>query len=206
MSSVMYLEWMPEPDADADLDALVAAFARVRGRGAGPHADHRHAAHAHLAPHSSRSADGDPTDPADPTGAPPRGRAPAFGSHAAHPFPAHVRFGGGGPARLRLLEALAAASAPLSVGEVGDAVGVDQPRASRLIQQAVALGLARREADPDDARRSRVALTDEGRRVARGFRGQRRERLQAALADFTPDERRELVRLMTKLAAAWPDA
>ena len=71
---------------------------------------------------------------------------------------------------MRLLDALAAASHPLSVSEVGDAIGVDQPRASRLIQQAVELGLVRREADPDDARRTRVALTDEGQRLARGFR------------------------------------
>lgn len=109
-----------------------------------------------------------------------------------------------GPARLRLLEALAAASHPLTVSEVGEAIGVDQPRASRLIQQAVDLGLVRREADPDDARRTRVALTDDGARVARGFRGQRREHLAQALADFTPDERADLARLLAKLAASWP--
>ncbi|WP_448256138.1 MarR family winged helix-turn-helix transcriptional regulator [Microbacterium aurum] len=105
---------------------------------------------------------------------------------------------------MRLLEALAAASHPLSVSEVGEAIGVDQPRASRLIQQAVESGLVRREADPDDARRTRVALTDDGIRIARGFRGQRREHLSQALADFTPAERTELVRLLTKLADAWP--
>ena len=53
---------------------------------------------------------------------------------------------------------------PLSVSELGDAVGVDQPRASRLVQQGVELGLVRREADPDDARRTRIALTDQGAR------------------------------------------
>ena len=87
---------------------------------------------------------------------------------------------------------------------MGEAIGVDQPRASRLIQQAVELGLVRREADPDDARRTRTALTDEGRRLARGFRGERREQLQAALAGFTDVERAELARLLTKLASAWP--
>ena len=39
---------------------------------------------------------------------------------------------------------------------------------------------------------------------AQGFRGQRREHLTHALADFTPEERTELARLLTKLAAAWP--
>ena len=92
----------------------------------------------------------------------------------------------GGPARLRLLEALAAASAPLSVSEIGDAVGVDQPRASRLVQQAAQMGLVRREADADDARRTRVALTDNGLAIVRGFRGERRERDRLARSGRSP--------------------
>ena len=54
------------------------------------------------------------------------------------PWVAGARFGG--PARLRMLEALASASAPLSVSELGEAVGVDQPRASRLVQQGGGTG------------------------------------------------------------------
>ncbi|EIC07432.1 regulatory protein MarR [Microbacterium laevaniformans OR221] len=69
---------------------------------------------------------------------------------------------GGGPARLRLIEALHAASHPLSVSELGEAIGVDQPRAPRLVQQSVEMGLVQREADPDDARRTRIALTPVG--------------------------------------------
>lgn len=110
----------------------------------------------------------------------------------------------GGPARLRLLEALAAASAPLSVSEIAEAVGVDQPRASRLVQQAVEMGMVRREADPEDARRTRVALTDSGLAIVRGFRGERRTAVDSALAGFTDAERAELARLLTKLADAWP--
>lgn len=107
---------------------------------------------------------------------------------------------------MRMLEALAAASHPLTVGEIADVVGVDQPRASRLVQQAVQLDLVRREADPDDARRTRVALTDAGRGLVRGFRGERRGAVDAALAAFTDAERAELARLLTKLADAWPRA
>lgn len=102
-----------------------------------------------------------------------------------------------------MLEALAAASDPLSISELGEAVGVDQPRASRLVQQGVARGLVRREPDPDDARRTSVALTDEGRGFVRGVRGQRRESLGRALESFTGDERDELARLLTKLADNW---
>lgn len=110
----------------------------------------------------------------------------------------------GGPARLRLLDALDAASAPLTVGEIADAVGVDQPRASRLVQQCVDLGFVRREADPDDARRTRVALTDAGAAIVRGFRGERRDAVDTALEGLTESERAELARLLTKLADNWP--
>ncbi|WP_321182064.1 MarR family transcriptional regulator [Microbacterium algeriense] len=109
----------------------------------------------------------------------------------------------GGPARMRMLEALAAASAPLSVSDLGVAIGVDQPRASRLVQQGVERGYVRREADPDDARRTRIALTDEGRRLARGVRGERRQLLTNALSSFTDAERTELARLLNKLADNW---
>lgn len=181
----------------SDLDAIVAALARLRGRGRPPFGHggpgsherggppHVHEGHHHHHGHAGHGDDGS------------HGEAFGRGPHA------HV---GGGPARLRLLEALAAAQQPLSVSALGEAIGVDQPRASRLTQQAVELGLVRREADSDDARRTRIALTESGARLARGFRGERRERLQTALADFAPGERAELARLLTKLAEAWPDA
>ncbi|WEG08589.1 MarR family winged helix-turn-helix transcriptional regulator [Microbacterium horticulturae] len=136
------------------------------------------------------------------------GRPGPYGPHGGgHPMAAwpggHGRFAG--PARFRLLEALVAASTPLSVSEIADRIGVDQPRASRLVQQCVGLGLVRREADPDDARRTRIVLTDDGARLVKGFRGNRRAAIEDALADFTADERTELARLLTKLADAWED-
>jgi hypothetical protein len=58
-------------------------------------------------------------------------------------------------------------------------------------------------ADPDDARRTRIALTPEGARLFRGVRGERREALGRALAAFTDEESAELARLLTKLADNW---
>lgn len=101
-----------------------------------------------------------------------------------------------------MLEALA--KEDLSVSALGEAIGVDQPRASRLVQQGVEHGWVRREADPDDARRTRIALTDEGGKLVRGVRGQRRELLGQALEAFSAQERTELARLLTKLADNWP--
>ena len=109
----------------------------------------------------------------------------------------------GGPALFRMLDALATASEPLSVSALGEAIGVDQPRASRLVQQGVQRDLVQREADPDDARRTRIALTDEGRRIARGLRGERRQVLSKALESFTDEEKLELARLLGKLADNW---
>ncbi|MFB7883116.1 MarR family winged helix-turn-helix transcriptional regulator [Microbacterium sp. NPDC056057] len=207
---------MPSTPDDPS-DAIAAALARLRGRrgprppwmeGAAPHGAGPHA-HGHAGPHG-HSGDGGEHVHADGTmhgfgGRGPWGRGgpgPGFGA------PPWAGGGGrfGGPARMRLLEALAAASHPLSVGEIADAVGVDQPRASRLVQQSVELDLVRREADPDDARRTRVALTDAGTRLVRGFRGERREAIDSALAAFTDEERAELARLLTKLADSWPGA
>ncbi|UGB35090.1 MarR family winged helix-turn-helix transcriptional regulator [Microbacterium sp. cx-55] len=109
-----------------------------------------------------------------------------------------------GPAKMRVLVALASASGPLSVSEIGDAIGVDQPRASRLVQQGVEHGLLRREADPDDARRTRIVLTESGSAIANGFRGERREAIRTALGGLTETEQQEFARLLAKFADGWP--
>lgn len=108
-------------------------------------------------------------------------------------------------ARLRLLELLAAADGPLSVGAIAERLGVDQPRASRLVQAVVETAHARREADPDDARRTLIALTDEGRALAARSHGARAEAVEQALAGFTAEERTQLADLLGRLADAWPD-
>lgn len=181
MSTRMYSGGMPQHPAD-DIDAIAAALLRLRGR-RGPRPPWDRGADPHAAPGGAHGRGG-----------------PHHGPHGV--WHAGPRFGG--PARLRMLEALAAASDPLSVGEIAEAVGVDQPRASRLVQQSVELGLVRREADPADARRTRIALTDEGRALVRGFRDDRRDAVTRALDGFTDAERTELARLLTKLADAWP--
>jgi len=176
-------------DAQPDpADAIAAALARLRGR-RGPH-QHPHDRGAH-----DRGAHDRGGREHGPHGMRPHGRGPWVAD-------AGMRHGGA-PAVLRMLDALAQASEPLSVSGLADAIGVDQPRASRLVQQGVDRGWVRREADPEDARRTRIALTDEGTRMFRGMRGERREALGRALAAFTEEESVELARLLTKLADNW---
>lgn len=174
---------MSAPDPAAD---IAEALARLRGRRHPRGFDGPHGGHHGGGPHGS-----------------PFGHGGGRGRHPGPPWAAGQGGRFGGPAWVRMLEALAAAPEPLGVGALGEAIGVDQPRASRLVQQAVGRGLVRREADPDDARRTRIALTDEGRRIARGARGERREALSAALEAFSDEERTELARLLNKLADNW---
>ncbi|WP_074615870.1 MarR family winged helix-turn-helix transcriptional regulator [Microbacterium enclense] len=166
-------------------DEIAAALARLRGRRPRP----PFPPEAHHHPHGGHEGHG--------------GRGGPWG-RGAPPWadPAHGRFGG--PARLRMLDALVAASGSLSVGEIAEAVGVDQPRASRLVQQSVELGLVAREPDPDDARRTRVRLTPEGQGLVSGFRVRRRDAVRNALASFSDAERVEFARLLAKFADAWP--
>ncbi|SOD62323.1 DNA-binding transcriptional regulator, MarR family [Streptomyces zhaozhouensis] len=101
-----------------------------------------------------------------------------------------------------LLDTVAAATghgAGPTVGELAPLLGVDQPRASRLVSQAVAAGVLRRGADPRDARRSPVALTSEGRRTLTGVSAFRRQVLAEATADWPAADRRELARLLPRL-------
>lgn len=194
-------------DAETDpVAAIAAALASLRGRrGGGPRPGWRDRAgfagegaggpHSHEGPHGRGHGQG--------RGAPQHGAPFGRGGGERPPWASdHGRVGD--LARLRLLDALAAAAAPLSVSEIGESIDVDQPRASRLVQQCVERGLVRREADPDDARRTRIVLTDEGRTFVRSIRGARRESIETALAEFSDQERAELARLLAKLAAAWP--
>lgn len=104
----------------------------------------------------------------------------------------------------RVLTVLADAPSPMSITEVGVAIGVDQPRASRLVQALQDEGLVRREPDPRDARRATIVLTERGRAHASERRARRAEPVAQALATLTPEEREQLAGLLARLAEAWP--
>ena len=110
-------------------------------------------------------------------------------------------------ARIRMLEALAEADAEgrqLSVSSLAAAIGVDQPRASRLVQEGVDRGLVRRVPDPSDARRALIQLTTAGRSQLGEVHDHRRSAVETALASFTPEEVRTFAELFDRFVRAWP--
>jgi DNA-binding MarR family transcriptional regulator len=81
---------------------------------------------------------------------------------------------------------------PLRLGSLGRSLGVTPSTLSRNVERLEAAGLVGREADPKDARSSRVSLTSKGRAAGREL-----ERQEVAFAqqilERLPPERRESV-------------
>jgi DNA-binding MarR family transcriptional regulator len=107
---------------------------------------------------------------------------------------------------LDALEAAGDAGNVMTVTAVAEALGVDQPRASRLVAQAIDAGLVRRGADTHDGRRSILTLTPRGRMVLAAAHHTRRAAVQAALAGWSPDDRDAFARLLGAFVSGWERA
>jgi DNA-binding MarR family transcriptional regulator len=81
---------------------------------------------------------------------------------------------------------------------------VDQPRASRLAAAAVATGLARREADQTDGRRTRLVRTRRGIAATERVHASRRGIFATAMTDWSTEERATFARLLTRFVDALP--
>jgi DNA-binding MarR family transcriptional regulator len=112
----------------------------------------------------------------------------------------------GGAARFRLLDVLLRAdpSTRMGISEIAEAIGVDQPRASRLVNEAVERGLATRRADDRDARRSVVELSAAGRSMLESAHANRRTAVTDALAGFTAEEVATFSALLSRFVANLP--
>ncbi len=143
-----------------------------------------------------------------------RGGRPGRGGdegEMSEPIGAPERRGGmfrGGPrgamGARRMLHAIVRSTAPRSITDLGHAIGVDQPRASRLVQSLADAGLVRRIPDPADGRRVVIEATRAGRAHIAAHAEARAAEVAIAAESLTPDERAELARLLAKLADAWP--
>jgi DNA-binding MarR family transcriptional regulator len=77
---------------------------------------------------------------------------------------------------------------PITLGDLAIAEQVKPPTMTRLVSALETLGLVQREADPLDARLTRVRATARGMRLLQEGRGRRIARLQARLQDLAADE------------------
>lgn len=102
----------------------------------------------------------------------------------------------------QVIDAIEAAGAePIGVNGVAEAIGVDQPRASKLVATAVAAGLVRREADQLDGRRTNLVLTEAGRERLERVHTFRRRKFAAAMDDWSETERETFAVLLTRFVA-----
>lgn len=76
-----------------------------------------------------------------------------------------------------------------SVGTVAQRLKIGEPTASHLIDRLVQAGLAERNEDPSDRRRTLVRLSSAGRRLVEERLQRSEERLRVLLRSISPDER-----------------
>ena len=125
--------------------------------------------------------------------------------HSGHPGrPGHPGARRGAMGARRMLHAIVHEEEPRSITDLGRAIGVDQPRASRLVQALADAGLVRRIPDPSDGRRVVIEATKAGRARFEAHAQARAAEVAAAAAALTEGEREQLAELLQKLADAWP--
>lgn len=90
---------------------------------------------------------------------------------------------------------------PSSVTALAEVLGVDQPRASRLVAKALDEGFLVRRADQTDGRRSLVSLTASGRAQVDAAHSARQEVFAHVMARWSAQERATFARLLTEFVA-----
>ncbi len=83
--------------------------------------------------------------------------------------------------------------------ELSKRMGVSPPTLSVSVRRMEAAGLVRREPDENDARRTRLYLTEEGVEMDRRCRKGREFLIDTLYADFTEEDVRELSSLLTRM-------
>lgn len=106
--------------------------------------------------------------------------------------------------RLSALSVLVFGGGPVTLGQLAAAEQVRAPTMTRLVNGLEADGLVTRQADPGDARITRIRATARGRALLEAGRARRVEALARPLAKLGPEEQAVLARaaaLIEQLAA-----
>ncbi|WP_327596372.1 MarR family transcriptional regulator [Streptomyces chartreusis] len=90
-------------------------------------------------------------------------------------------------------------SEPLRPGELAARLGVEASHVTRTVQQLQKTGYVTRVPDPQDRRAQRIELTEPGRRAIVRVRDAGARGMQLALADWTPEELRQLATLFHRM-------
>ncbi|TDC86101.1 MarR family transcriptional regulator [Micromonospora sp. KC606] len=109
------------------------------------------------------------------------------------------------PTLFSVLDVIEDRDKPCAVTDVATALGVDQPRASRLVLRAVEEGWLDRRTDPSDARRSLLTLTDRGREQLDRTHRFRQEIFARVMADWSDADRSAFARLITAFVTSFAE-
>lgn len=101
----------------------------------------------------------------------------------------------------RLLAALEE-SGPTSQADLGRTTNVDRSDVVTVLGELERLGLAARKVDPENRRRNIVSITKAGSRQLRALDEVVDDVQERVLAPLSQNERRQLIRLLRKLAGA----
>ncbi|MFH8447942.1 MarR family winged helix-turn-helix transcriptional regulator [Streptomyces fungicidicus] len=88
---------------------------------------------------------------------------------------------------------------PMRPGELAARMGVEASHVTRTVQQLQKSGHVTRVPDPDDRRAQRIELTDAGREAIVRVREAGVRGMQVALADWSPDDLRQLATLFHRM-------
>ncbi len=100
---------------------------------------------------------------------------------------------------IKALQILADCGCELSVKDVSERLGLSLPGASRTVDALLRRGYLERHEDESDRRMKRIALTDEGRDVARRIIEARLEGLEEFTASLPQEHRDRLMSVLSDL-------
>jgi DNA-binding MarR family transcriptional regulator len=153
-----------------------------------------------------------PPPPLDPAGVPSDqlpvallGAMRRFGPSWLRWLRAHMGASGLTPARMQVLGLLVSAAEPLIMRQLTQALGTTARAVTGLVDGLETDGLVVRSPHPSDRRATLVALTDAGRELISGSRGQGMAQAAQVFAVLSDDEQRTLLGLLDRVTDALTD-
>ena len=89
--------------------------------------------------------------------------------------------------------------APCTAAELGQAINQVPSAVTRLLDKLESLGCVRREAHAQDRRALQIVLTEQGRELCARLKKRGDAVMDYAMRDLSPDERAQLMSLLTRI-------